>query len=93
MSKTLGYEGSVRIVTRALKRSGSFTLPAPETKIGDILIEPSQRELLRELIRQEVRSEGFGIKRASIPVDPHFTIHHITTAVSELAGDAGTDDD
>jgi hypothetical protein len=93
MSKTLEYKVSVEIVTRALKRTGAFTSSAPETRIGDILIEPSQRELFRELIRQEVKSEGFGIRRGSIPIDPHFTIHHITTALSELAGDVGTDDD
>jgi hypothetical protein len=93
MSKSIGYATSVKIVEKALKRTGGFSSFEPQTKIGDILVESSQRELLRDLIREEVKSAGFGIKRRFIPVDPHVTIDHITTAVSTLAGDAGTDDD
>lgn len=93
MPNKLGYETTLTIVERALERSGARSSPAPHIKLGDLLAETSQRELLRELIREGVRSAGFGIKGSSIPVDPHITIDHITTAVSSLAGDPGADDD
>jgi len=93
MPKELGYEKSLGIVERAVKRTGSSSALDPHTKLGEVLGDQSQRELLRELIREEVRSAGFGIKRVSIPIDAHITIDHITTAVSTLAGDPGTDDD
>jgi len=93
MPKKLEYEKSLGIVERAVKRTGSSSALDRHTKLGDVLVESSQRELLRELIREEVRSAGFGIKRSSIPIDAHVTIDHITTAVSTLAGDPGTDDD
>ena len=93
MSKKLGYEISLEIVRRALERAGESSPVASHTRIGDILTEPSERELLREMIRDEVKLAGFGIKRDAIPVDPYLTIERITAAVSTLAGDPGTDDD
>ena len=93
MPKKLEYQTSLGIVHKAVKLTGYHATLEPETKIGDVLVEPAQRELLRDLIRNEVKLAGFGIKRGSIPIDPHLTIAHITTALSDLAGDPGTDDD
>jgi hypothetical protein len=93
MSTKLTYETSFQIITRALERTGESSPVEPHTRIGDILVEASTRELLRDMIRDEVKLAGFGIKRRAIPVDPHFTIDRITTAISNLAGDPGTDDD
>src|ERR1017187_6506414 len=92
-AKTLEHAKSAQIVEAAVRqtsRMASFSFSVP---LAEVLPTPELREVLRANIRNGVRTAGIGIKAKSIPLEPHFTIDHIVSAVTGLAGDPSIDDD
>jgi hypothetical protein len=93
MAKKLDYGKSAQIVESALREIGGISSFDSTTRLGDLLATPAIRDAFRHRVKIRVRSEGFGIRWKSIPLDPHITVHHVTLALTGLAGDPGVDDD
>ena len=81
MAKTLGYSASAKIVEAALRNTKGASSFAPNTRLGDVLVDPSEVECLRVYIRHEVRLAGFAIKSRSIPLEPDVTTGVASTLV------------
>jgi hypothetical protein len=96
MAKKLTHASSVQIVQRALRAIREPLPLSSGTRLGEILLTPSEGELFRNHVQAAVKAEGFEIQREHIPTELDFTIEHVASAVcslSGLAGNSGTDDE
>ena len=93
MKKKLEYSKSAEIVEAAVRSIASPASLSGDDLIGNVVTSHALREVLRERIRDEVRSQGFGIKWKGIPLEPAVTIKSLVASLTDLAGDPGVDDD
>lgn len=93
VAKKLDRTRSAEIVEAAVRKTSGSASVSVTVSLGEVLPTPALREAFRVHIRNGVRSAGFGIKSKSIPLEPHFTIDHIVSSVTGLAGDPDVDDD
>lgn len=88
MKKTLGTQKSTEIVVSVLTdQIRAFDL---DSFLGELLQTEDERKLFQQTVHARVKSHGFKIKLADIPIKPDVTIKHIASKLAALPGDPVT---